>query len=685
MASSTASLPARPGSGVIVLPRPGASGLLAAGLGIALALVAFAAAGGLDLERTTHVEMGLLLAGGALGGAALLVGDRRPGGGRLHGGVPLLAFALLAAVTALSVVWSLAPSDSWVEAGRTLAYLATFGAGIALVRMVPHAWPGLLHGVALACLAVCGWALLTKVLPGALAEAETYARLREPLEYWNAVGLVAALGVPPLLWLGARRSGHAAANALAWPGLFLLLVCLMLSYSRGAILALAAGLLAWFVLVPLRLRGALVLGGAMLAAGPVVAWAFSAAALSEDEVPLPVRADAGRELGAVLVLLAAALLAVGLAASWLLARRTLPPRARRGIGATLLALLGAGAAAGVLAVGLADGGFARQWDQLTNPAASTPANTPGRLTAASSVRARYWEEALAIHARSKAVGAGAGAYATVRTRFRRDPLAVRHAHGYVVQTLADLGYVGLGASLLALGAWLVSAARATGTRRRDRGLPYDAERVGLLTLVAVVVTFGTHSLVDWTWFVPGPAVIALLCAGWVVGRGPLRARLGAGPPARLPRRRPSRLAALGALGVLAAATLAAWSAFQPVRAVNASDAALERVQRGQLAAAVEIAGIARERNPLAVEPLWTLALVQDLRGRRQAAEEALERAVALQPASAEAWRRLGRYRLDVLGRPQDALRPLQAALFLDPRAPRSRSDLLAVRRALGGG
>ncbi len=36
--------------------------------------------------------------------------------GRLHGGLTLAAVALLAAYTAVSIVWSLAPSDSWIEA-----------------------------------------------------------------------------------------------------------------------------------------------------------------------------------------------------------------------------------------------------------------------------------------------------------------------------------------------------------------------------------------------------------------------------------------------------------------------------------------------------------------------------------------------------------------------------------------
>ncbi len=42
--------------------------------------------------------------------------------------------------------------------------------------------------IALGALVICGWALLTKVFPGALAPDETFARLRPPFEYWNSVG-----------------------------------------------------------------------------------------------------------------------------------------------------------------------------------------------------------------------------------------------------------------------------------------------------------------------------------------------------------------------------------------------------------------------------------------------------------------------------------------------------------------
>ncbi len=142
----------------------------------------------------------------------------------------------------------------------------------------------------LAAVVVCGYALLTKIFPGSLATSDTYARLQEPYGYWNAIGLTAAMGAIGCLWLGARRSGHALLSALAYPAMGVLLLTLVLAYSRGALVALAVGLLLWFCIVPLRLRGAAVLLiVAALAAGAVGAWDFSTHALSSDSVALAER------------------------------------------------------------------------------------------------------------------------------------------------------------------------------------------------------------------------------------------------------------------------------------------------------------------------------------------------------------------------------------------------------------
>ena len=305
---------------------------------------------------------------------------------------------------------------------------------------------------------------------------------------------MAALGVPPLLWLAARRTGNPAVNALAWPALGLLFVCMMLSYSRGGLLALAIGLAFWFAVVPLRLRGAVALIAAATAAAPVVAWAFARDALSAERIPLAARSDAGHDLGALLLVMTAVLLACGLAVNFLAAQRPPAPRTRRR-GPRPARLPRAGprrrgdrhrrVAHGAVRPGL------RRLEQAHQPAASTPSNTPDRLTATSSVRARYWTEAWHIYESSKLVGAGAGSYVVARSRYRTDRLVVRHAHGYAVQTLADLGLIGIGLSLLVAVAWVGAAMRSTGLRPRDRGLPFDPERIGLLTLATVVVIFAT--------------------------------------------------------------------------------------------------------------------------------------------------------------------------------------------------
>ena len=117
----------------------------------------------------------------------------------------------------------------------------------------------MIGGVTLAAVVVCGYALLTKVFPSWLDAHDIYARLQAPYGYWNATGLTAAIGVIGCIWLGARRKGHALLSALAYPAIGLLLVTLMLAYSRGALVALVVGLALWFAIVPLRLRGAAVL------------------------------------------------------------------------------------------------------------------------------------------------------------------------------------------------------------------------------------------------------------------------------------------------------------------------------------------------------------------------------------------------------------------------------------------
>ena len=187
--------------------------------------------------------------------AVVLLGARGPAWGVVAVGL----FAALAALTYLSIAWSVQPADSWVEANRTLSYLAAFGAAVALARLAPARWPALVGAVAGVAVVTCGYALLAKVFPATINAQDHLGRLQVPFSYWNATGLMAALGLPACLWAGARAEASRWVRALTVPAIALLVTVLMLSYSRGALIAGVVGLAVWFVLVPMRLRATLLL------------------------------------------------------------------------------------------------------------------------------------------------------------------------------------------------------------------------------------------------------------------------------------------------------------------------------------------------------------------------------------------------------------------------------------------
>jgi hypothetical protein len=717
--------------------------LLVAGV---LCFVAFLAGGGLNLAHMTTVEMALTIGSGVLVAGVVLSARSS---GRAYGQWPVGLLVAFTALTTLSAVWSVQPDNSWQDAGRMLAYSGFFAAAVALARAAPTRWPAVLGGMLLAAVVVCGYALLTKVLPDQLDAGDVYARLRAPYSYWNAIGLTAAMGAVGCMWLGARRSGHALLSALAYPAMGVMLLTLLLAYSRGALVALALGTAVWLCIVPLRLRGAAVLLAGAAGAGGVVAWDFSTHALSAENVALGARTAAGHQLGALLAAMLIALTLTGLLVGFYTGRQAPLVITRRRAGAILLSVLALAIVGFVGALAMShrglSGSVSHAFNALTDPNARVP-NTPGRLTAVSSVRARYWKEALKVFKAHPVLGAGAEGYGTARLRYRTAPIEVRHAHGYMVQTLADLGLVGLALTLALLAAWMAAAGRCThpfnrqwtgwralrdwrpggtpadpalqagrpggrpGWRRAP--MPYTAERIGMLSMLGIVVVFGIHSLVDWTWYVPGDACVALLCAGWLAGRGPLaplavepsapRAALPAGAPdplngaagsssLRLPGADPRARFSVPGLGpmrtdprsiVLAAAAviaavIAAWAQWQPQRSKDASEQALALLARDPRGAE-GAARAAVARDPLSAQALVYLSAVQRANGQPSLARATLQRAVRLQPSNPQTWLALGEYDLfndgatvaagAVEGGARSALSELAAAIYLNPES-----------------
>ena len=651
--------------------------VLGIGLAAGLAAIAFVTTGGEDLGPNTWTEIVLTIIGAGLATAVLVIGAP----GRAWGGATVALFALFAALTAASISWSVQPNNSWIEAGRTLSYLAVFAGGAALARLLPARWAAVVGAIAVLATVISGYALLVKVFPAALDAADQFGRLQAPFQYWNATGLIAALGLAPCLWAGARRERARLLRAFAIPAVSILLTVIVLSYSRGALLVAALGLACWFATVPLRLRGALVLILGSLGAGAITVFTLATPSLTHNQVALHSRVHAGHAFGVVLLLVLVLAMIAGLVAAYAMDRVAAPEAVRRRLGVALLVAVALVPVGGIVALAGSSRGLTGEVSHLFSTLTNTKggaSNTPARLVNLGNTRARYWSEGVKVGEHALLKGVGALGYETAVTRYTTDTTVVPHAHSFVVQTFADFGLIGIAVMLALITAWALATRRTL--RRRDSDWN-TGERAGLFTMLAVVVTFGAHSAIDWTWFVPGVALPGLLCAGWLAGRGP--SADGVGLAAQ--RRRLVDSPGLGAATIVIAAVtlLCLWAVWQPLRAEDADNAAITAFAAGDTKAALDDAHTATARDPLTVDPLFQLAAMYTAIGDPQAARDELLSAVSRQPQNPQTWLQLGEFYLQE-HEPAAALGPLGRAKSLDLGSPEVSQALSQARGHSGG-
>ena len=200
----------------------------------------------LGVEARIQVVIGALAA--AAGAAWLWTGTLRLRAPRLAvAGIALLAaFACWSGIT---LAWSVAPNQTWIELDRAITYVITLCLAIALGASYARAIRDLAGGYLLVALAVTAYALGQKLLPGLhvgglfdLNQTGPLPRLQEPLGYWNALALFVVMAIPVALAFAGdmRRAPRVRVAALCAVELMLLVVAL--TYSRGGLLALAAAL-----------------------------------------------------------------------------------------------------------------------------------------------------------------------------------------------------------------------------------------------------------------------------------------------------------------------------------------------------------------------------------------------------------------------------------------------------------
>jgi O-antigen ligase len=586
---------------------------------------------------------GILPVGGVavalLAGAFLAVGVGRLSSPRLgRSGAVLVGAAVAVALwTGVTMAWSIVPDRTWDSFNKSVAYIAFLGLGLFLAAAGGRAAARLAAWLlALVIGAALAWALLTKAVPGLDPEGDRVARLREPVGYWNALALLADMALALGLWLGTtpghRRLTRVAGGLLV----YVATLALMLTLSRAGVVVAGLVLVLWLVLSRQRVESGLLVVASAVPALFVGAWAFTRPALTEDIATRADRVADGTVFG-ILVLAGAALvsLLVGLGSGRSLAAET---RARAGRRLVVVAALCAVLAVAGLAVAAA-GAVTSDRD------CAEVSNDPSRFGTLGSARLCWWEEAWNVFTGNSPEGAGAGTFEIARKRYRSDARSVVEPHSVPLQHLADGGVVGLILFVALVGA----AAAACVCALRRLGTP---EREAAAALVALPLAYLAHALVDYNWnflAVTAPTMVALGALA-AAGRPP-------GPRRRRPL--PVVVAVIVATAVVVSFSfprLADWMERDSTRAVVSNDLELAR----------DRALWARFFNPLAVEPVFALARVDEARGWPVTAERRYIQAVELQPRNPETWYTAGIFEFEVRENLCATYRYLNNAYTLDP-------------------
>jgi hypothetical protein len=500
-----------------------------------------------------------------------------------------------------SLLWTSSVPGTVLEGERMLVYLSAGIAGIVLLRR--SSVPALLLGVWAAIAVVSTYALGTRLFPERLGVFDPISgyRLSEPVGYWNALGILAAIGT--LLALGlAARSGPLVRCLAAGSGVLLLLT-LYFTYSRGAWIALFAGLAVAIAIDRRRLQ--LITTVLVLAPWPALAiWAASRSpALTHAGATLTAASRDGHGLAVItMALVVGAALAI-LVVDWLEAALSIPHGLRRLYVGTLIFILAA-----FLIVVFGRYGFPptlarKAYDAFSSSAPGRGENLNSRLFSLSgNGRTEQFHTAWQQVGDHPVLGGGAGSYDQYWFEHRRVSATVHDAHNLYLETLAELGPLGLVLLALVLGAPLAAV-------RRARSSPLTAVACGAF------VAYLAHAFIDWDWEMPAVTLSALACG---------LALLAAARPDREPQAlRPRvRITALGATAALVGFVLLG------LLGNGAVSASSKSTDAGHLARAESQARRAMNFIPWSAEPWRRLGEAQVLAGHLAAARESFRNAIA---------------------------------------------------------
>jgi O-antigen ligase len=551
--------------------------------------------------------------------------------------------------TALSLRWTESTGLTSADLARVLLYLGVFTIALGLrASAEPRRLVGAVTG-AIVVLAVI--ALLSRLHPAWFPSAEQTAnllpesreRLSYPLNYWNGLGALIAIGVPLVLTLAAsaRTAVVRGLAAAAFPALCL---TIFFTLSRGSIAAAGVGTIVYLAFARDRLPKFVVLGVGIVGAAILVAFAAGHHSVREGLADATARHQ-GNELLllAVIVCALVGLVVIALTA-WLGSeRRPVWTYLSRGTSQGLLA----GTIVVLIVAFFAAGGphrVSHAWNEFRH-GEGAGFGTQRLNSLAGESRTLLWRSALAETGSKPLTGTGSGTFALWWTRDARGSESVQDAHSLYLQTLGELGIVGF----IFLTGFILTVLIGGGVAAVRAGPDEDWL---LAAALAGCLSFFISSAVDWTWQIPAIPISMLLLAAVLVGPGtewrplPWAGRIG--------------VVVLGLLAILAIAV--------PLASTSLLRSSQSEVREGNLEGALEDARSAQNIQPGAGEPRLQEALVLELRNELDGAAEAAREATDKVPTDWRNWLVLSRIEAE-RGRADGSVAAYRKARSLDPLGP----------------
>lgn len=564
--------------------------------------------------------------------------------------VALALFAAFLLWTALSLSWTESAERTSADVARVAGYLGAFCLAIFLAGGSRSRQ--LVSAVAAGVAVIGIVALLSRLHPSWFPASHETARflfsgrerLSYPLNYWNGLAGLIAIGAPLLLQV-ATSARTIAFRVLAAAALPALALASFLTFSRAGIAAAFIAVAVFLAFAPDRLPK---LFTALLAgAGSAV---LIVATTQRDALQHALQNDTAHHQGnEVLVLTLVVCLIVGLVQAgfsaallrggrpaWSIVSRH---RSRLAVVVAALALL-------VAAVALdAPGRAANGWDEFKGEGG--PGKGTERLgSVAGESRYQFWSAAVKENASKPLTGTGSGTFEYWWARNGDVAESVHDTHSLYLQTLGELGIVGL----LVLAAFLVAVLLGGGRAvvRVGRARPE------LAAALAGCTAFCLTAISDWMWQIPVLAVAFLLLAAVLVtaGTSPEEAE-GAGlrPPLRA-------AVALIALVVIVAIAI-------PLASTSLVRESEADARAGDLPAALSAARSAQNAQPDAASPRLQEALVLESQGSLAAAAVAARAATERESTNWRTWLVLSRIEAE-LGDASAAVRDYRRARMLNP-------------------